>query len=590
MMNDYENQSMYLLFRRLAAHISKKRHYQLSLLFVLILCSSLTEIVSIGAVIPFIAILSSPEQVYSNESLQPIIMFFEFKSAQELALPITFSFIAATLIAGAMRLLLVFVNTRLSFATGHDLSIDIYNKTLRQPFYVHIDRNSSEIVNGVATKTDLVIFQVILPLLNFFGAIVMIVLITLALIIIDPLLAISMMGGIGLIYYSLVRLTSSMLAENSKKIADKSTVRVKSLQEGLGGIRDILLSGTQNTYCKIYEDADLPLRRAQAVNAFISLSPRYAMEALGMVLIATLAISFTTTNDGIASYIPLLGGLAFGAQKLLPMVQLAYQGWSSILGARASLVDTLEFLDQKIPNTNSAKSLTFTKNIFLDNVSFSYQSNNKIVLDGISLDIPKGACIGFVGSTGSGKSTLLDIIMGLLNPTDGKISVDGSILTSDCLTAWQKYICHVPQDIFLADTSIKENIAFGVPLHEIDMQRVVEAALKAQLTAVIDELPLKYQTLVGERGVRLSGGQKQRIGIARALYAESKVLIFDEATSALDGDTEKDVMREIARLDDEVTILMIAHRITTLENCDQIVELKEGKIAQVGDYDSVLLN
>ena len=540
----------------------------------MIFCSSLTEIVSIGAVIPFIAILSSPEQVYSNESLQPIIMFFEFKSAQELALPITFSFIAATLIAGAMRLLLVFVNTRLSFATGHDLSIDIYNKTLRQPFYVHIDRNSSEIVNGVATKTDLVIFQVILPLLNFFGAIVMIVLITLALIIIDPLLAISMMGGIGLIYYSLVRLTSSMLAENSKKIADKSTVRVKSLQEGLGGIRDILLSGTQNTYCKIYEDADLPLRRAQAVNAFISLSPRYAMEALGMVLIATLAISFTTTNDGIASYIPLLGGLAFGAQKLLPMVQLAYQGWSSILGARASLVDTLEFLDQKIPNTNSAKSLTFTKNIFLDNVSFSYQSNNKIVLDGISLDIPKGACIGFVGSTGSGKSTLLDII----------------ILTSDCLTAWQKYICHVPQDIFLADTSIKENIAFGVPLHEIDMQRVVEAALKAQLTAVIDELPLKYQTLVGERGVRLSGGQKQRIGIARALYAESKVLMFDEATSALDGDTEKDVMREIARLDDEVTILMIAHRITTLENCDQIVELKEGKIAQVGDYDSVLLN
>jgi len=306
MINTKSNQSIIYLLKRLWGHISKKRRYQLSVLLILMLFSSIAEIISIGAVIPFLGVLSSPEQVFHYDAIQPIILFFDFRSPEELIWPITISFIAATIFAGLIRLILVFVNTRLSFATGHDLSINIYNKTLFQPFNVHIDRNSSETVTGVATKTDLVIFQVILPFLNLLSSIVMIIIITIALVTLNPLVAISVFGGFGLIYFSLVKLTSFKLLENSQKIADKSTKRVQSLQEGLGGIRDILLSGNQQTYCDIYKNADLPLRRAQANNAFISISPRYVIEAMGLVLITLVAFNFTLENKNIEAAIPLL--------------------------------------------------------------------------------------------------------------------------------------------------------------------------------------------------------------------------------------------------------------------------------------------
>ena len=585
-----EKDSITYLLKRLWRHISKKRHYQLGLLFILMVFSSFAEIASIGAVIPFLGILTSPEQIFQNGAIQPIITFFDFKSSEDLVWPITICFIAATIFSGAIRLALVFVNTRLSFATGHDLSIDIYNKTLFQPFHVHMDRNSSEIINGVAIKTDLVITQILLPFLNFLSSTVMIVFITAALVILNPIVAFSVMGGLGLIYYSLIKLTSFQLLRNSQRIADKTTTRVKSLYEGLGGIRDILLSGTQDTYCNIYKDADLPLRRSQANNAFINLSPRYAMEALGMVLIAIVAFYFTSSDRSIESVIPILGALALGAQRMLPMLQLAYQGWSTMLGGRASLVDTLEFLDQKIPEVNNEVSIDFNKNIILKDISFRYKNDQINVLDKINLEIPKGSCVGFIGPTGSGKSTMLDILMGLLVPTSGKLIVDGKEVLPENAKSWQKNISHVPQDIFLSDSTIKENVAFGIPFHEINMDKVVKAVSMAQLDDVVSDLPEKYNTLVGERGIRLSGGQKQRIGIARALYSESKLMTLDEATSALDGDTEKDVMESIERLDNNLTILIIAHRVTTLKSCNQIVELRGGKVIRSGDYESMLQN
>ena len=588
MINSNEKDSISFLLKRLWRHISKKRHHQLAMLLVLMFFSSAAEILSIGAVIPFLGVLSSPEQVFYSDAIQPIIKFFDFKSPKDLIWPISICFIVATLFAGMIRLILVFVNTRLSFAIGHDLSIDIYKKTLFQPFHIHIDRNSSEIVNGVATKTDLVIFQIILPFLNVLSSMVMISLIGIAIVILNPVIALSVMGGLVLIYYSLIRLTSLTLQQNSQRIADKSTIRVKSLQEGLGGIRDILLSGTQETYCNIYKNADLPLRKSQATNAFISLSPRYAMEALGMVLIAIVAFYVTSGEDSVNSVIPLLGGLALGAQRMLPMVQLAYQGWSSILGGEGSLVDILEFLDQKIIEETNEISVDFDQNIVLENISFRYKNDQLNVLDNIDIEIRKGTRVGFIGTTGSGKSTLLDIVMGLLTPTSGKLIVDGKEVVSKNSASWQKNISHVPQDIFLSDSTIKENIAFGIPYNEINMDKVVKAVSMAQLDDVINNLPEKYNTLVGERGIRLSGGQKQRIGIARALYAESKLMIFDEATSALDGDTERDVMESIERLDHNLTILIIAHRVSTLKGCDQIIEIQGGRIIRSGDYEGML--
>lgn len=267
-------------------------------------------------------------------------------------------------------------------------------------------------------------------------------------------------------------------------------------------------------------------------------------------------------------------------------MQQAYSSWSNLRQNQYSLKDTLEFLDQPLPNEleSTSEPIDFVKEITLDDISFSYPADTKPILQHFSITIPKKSRIGFIGETGSGKSTLLDIIMGLLQPTSGTLKIDGRKIDSSNLRAWQKHVAHVPQNIFLADGTIAENIAFGLPLDQIDEVRVRQAAEQAKINDIIEKLPDGYQTLVGERGVRLSGGQRQRLGIARAIYKQADVIIFDEATSALDSDTENAVMEAIDKLSNELTILIIAHRLSTLKNCTQIIKLPSGQIFDTVDY------
>ena len=435
-----------------------------------------------------------------------------------------------------------------------------------------------------------------LSVFNFISASVMIVAILLALLVIDPVIALMAFIGFALIYGVVVRVSRARLLLNSRRIAKNSTELIKSIHEGLGGIRDVLLDRTQEVFCAVYREADLPLRRAQGNNFFIAQSPRYAMEALGMVLIAVLAYVLTQQSDGIAKAIPILGALALGAQRLLPVLQQAYAAWSNVQGGRASLEDTLALLDQPMPDLQtllySSQKLPFENEITLSNISFRYQSDGQWILRDLDLTISKGARIGFIGTTGSGKSTLLDLVMGLLEQDSGNIYIDNQPLTSHNRGAWQAHIAHVPQTIFLSDSSIAENIAFGVPKHLIDFERVKNAAKQAQITQLIAGWPEAYSTFVGERGVRLSGGQRQRIGIARALYKKADVIIFDEATSALDNETEESVMQAIHDLENQdnnaLTILIIAHRLSTLKNCTQVIELAQGRIARIGSYESMV--
>jgi ATP-binding cassette subfamily B protein len=276
-----------------------------------------------------------------------------------------------------------------------------------------------------------------------------------------------------------------------------------------------------------------------------------------------------------------------GAQRLLPLLQQAYAAWTSIRAGQASLQDSLELLDQPIPddiNHPFALPISFKRCIELKEIAFRYDSKSPYVLKGINLSIIKGSRIGFIGSTGSGKSTLLDIIMGLQQPTSGFMEIDGHPVGSGNFRSWQAHIAHVPQVIFLSDSSIEANIAFGVPKDQINHDRVLQAAQKAKIAETIESWPKKYNTLVGERGIRLSGGQRQRIGIARALYRQADVIIFDEATSSLDNETEEGVMQAIDSLGGELTLLIIAHRLSTLKNCSQIFELGMGGIKRVGRY------
>ena len=586
-----ENQPISSLLKRLWHHISPRRRGQFGLLLVLMLLASFAEILSIGAVLPFLGVLTTPEHIFQLAAAQPFINALNLSEPKQLLFPLTLGFAIASLMAGAMRLLLQWASTRISFATGADLSISIYRRSLYQSYEVHCARNSSEVINGISGKANGVIYSIIVPLLTLISSSVMLITILIALVSIQPVIALSAFFGFGLIYAMIISMTRNQLHVDSHCVARESTQVIKALQEGLGGIRDVLIDGSQETYCQIYSNADLPLRRAQGNSLFISASPRYVMEALGMSLIALLAYKLANEANGVAMAIPILGALALGAQRLLPVLQQAYGSWTQISSGQASLEDALQLLEQPLPSyANRAIStpLLFNQSISIKQLDFRYHHQMPYVLKNINLTIYKGSRIGFMGATGSGKSTLLDIVMGLLHPTNGSLEIDNKKVTQANCRAWQSHIAHVPQAIFLADSTIEENIAFGVPKNKIDIDRVIAAAQQAQIAESIERWPEQYQTFVGERGVRLSGGQRQRIGIARALYKQADVIIFDEATSALDSETEKAVMSAIEGLSDNLTILIIAHRLTTLKNCSQIVELGDGKILRHGSYHDII--
>ncbi len=581
------SQPIVFLIQRLWRHISPRRRSQFGLLLILMLLASFAEILSIGAVLPFLGALTEPQRVFESPVVQPVIRTLGLNSSEQLLLPLTMGFCLAALFAGGMRLLLLWATTRLSFTTGAELSISIYRRTLYQPYAVHCTRNSSEVITGISNKASNLTHSIIVPGLTLISSIAILIAIIGSLLIMEPVIALLIFGGFGSIYLLIVKLTRKKLLTNSQCVAQESIKTTKFLQEGLGGIRDVLIDGSQSAYCQAYATSDLALRRAQGNSAFIGASPRYTMESLGMLLIAVMAYSIAQQPDGIGKAIPMLGAIAIGAQRMLPALQQAYASWSSIRGGQASLQDTLELLDQPLPDDAddpSSEALPFRNNICLQWLGFRYSPQSPYVLKEVDLVIHKGSRIGFVGATGSGKSTLIDIIMGLLPPTDGSIQVDGQVINTANNRAWQAHIAHVPQVIFLTDSSIEENIAFGVPKEHIDRERVRQAAQQAKLSEVVESWPEQYQTVVGERGVRLSGGQRQRIGIARALYKQADVIIFDEATSALDSETEEAVMEAIEGLSQDLTLLIIAHRVTTLKNCAQIIELHNGGIKRAGSY------
>ena len=564
------------MIKKLWQHLTKRRRRQFLLLLILMVLASIMEVVSIGIVVPFLAALTSPEQIYQHQLAQPLIQILEITDPSQLLLPLTIIFVMAILIAAAVRLLLLYVSTRLSYATGADLSIDIYRRTLYQDYSIHTSRNSSEIINSIITKTNIVISQTLVPLITFTSSVVIMIGIISIVFTINAQVALITFSIFALFYWIITFFTKNFLQRNSQLIADQSTQMVKSLQEGLGGIRDVLIDGTQEFYCKLYQNSDLSLRRASGDNVFIASSPRYLMEAIGMILIAILAYSLTLQEGGMVVAIPVLGALAVGAQKLLPALQQAYGSYSLIKGAKSSFIDVLNLLNQPMPYNSSQDLINLTpfeREIVFKDLSFKYTKDTPWILKNLNLSFKKGETVGFIGVTGSGKSTLIDILMSLLSPTSGELLVDGVAITQENRRAWQEHISHVPQNIYLADSTIQENIAFGVKLEKIKEHKVTQAAQQAQIAGVINNLKNKYKAFVGEQGVQLSGGQRQRIGIARALYKDSDVLIFDEATSALDNQTEKKIMQQIAQFKDNQTIFIIAHRLTTLKQCDYIIRL-----------------
>jgi len=576
--------------KQLWGKLTKRRRFQFILLTCIMILGSFLEIISIGIVIPFLGILVAPENFFQNETLQPLFQLFGFSNPSELLLPITLAFCLTALFSNSMRLILVWLSTRISLAAGADLSVGIYRRILYQPYSFHCSRNSSEIISATSNKTNEVVYAIIIPTLAIINSIIIMITIIGALILIDALVAFILLGFLVFIYSIIIFIKRKQLMRESVVIAFETTNLLKALQEGLGGIRDVIIDGSQEIYTKIYQKSDFALRRAQGNNMIIAGSPRFLLEAMGMVAIAIFAYILVQGPGGILTAIPILGAVAIGAQRLLPMIQQAYASWVVVKGHQSSLQDTLELLEKTLPDyadKPSAVTLLFNHNIAIKQMFFRYTQDTPDILKRVNLNIKKGSCVGFIGSTGSGKSTLIDIIMGLLEPSNGTIEVDGIALNIENNRGWQVHIAHVPQHIFLSDASVEENIAFGVEKKNIDFERVQLAAHKAQIATTIESWPKRYQTYVGERGVKLSGGQQQRIGIARALYKNADVIIFDEATSALDDTTENAVMESINNLSKDITVLIIAHRLTTLKNCTNIVKLDNGNLEEIGSYKDI---
>ncbi len=580
---------MFKLIIDLFKFIRNDKKVKLIFLFFLTIFTSLAEVVSLGSLLPFVSFISNPEKTNEIEILNTILNYFQISGYKDTVKFLAYFFILAALVAGLSRIFLLKLSIDLSRLIGTELSSDIFRKILTQNYLKHISVHSAEMISGLTQKVSQA-SGILVSVITLLTSAVLFISILITLIIIDPIISLLSALTFGFVYFIIGLISRKKLIGNSKFISNEQDNVVKILQESLGSVRDIILSRTYNVYFSIYDKSIFNLNRAVSQNAFVNQSPRFFMETVGMVFISGIIIAYTRQDFDLANIIPILAVLALGAQRLLPLMQMIYGNLTVILGSTAGLEDVLKLLRKK-EKTNfiidNDKSFKFNKDITIKNIFFSYKKNSQYALKNINLKIKSGSRVGIIGETGSGKSTLLDIIAGLVKADKGKIYIDNVKLDQKNLKYWYNKISYVPQNIFLLDTSIKQNIALGVNKEEIDIKRIKFALKVSKLDKFVSKHKDGYDLVVGEKGVRLSGGQRQRIGLARAIYRKSSIILFDEATAALDNETEKTVIESINNISKNITTIMIAHRISSLRYCDKIIKIKAGQIEGIYKYKDI---
>ena len=565
------------------------RRVQLLVTFVLTLIGAFAELITLGAVLPVLAIAAHPEAMPTFPLIGPMLVRLSSALGAGPAATAASLLIVAAIGSIVVRIALLWAQQKFTLGLYQDLILRIFARSLRQPYAWYLKQNSSDVLAS-SQQLSTVVLGVVYPLLQAFSSGLMALAMTAFLIYLDPRAALIAGAVIGATYFLISGATRRRSKQISEVLAGVHSRRVQTLQETLGGIRDINLDQSQSVFeDRLYQVEDR-YRRGMVVANMLSSAPRVLVEGIAIVLIAVMAAWYSRQPGGIIGALPVLGALALGAQRMLPMIQIVYQSWTSYAvysGTVGHIVDLLHApVEEMVPLPREAEIRYFSSSIALQQLRFSYEPG-RAALTGLDLAIAKGERIGIIGKTGSGKSTLVDIVMGLLRPSGGVLAVDGDPIGDSNLANWKAQIAHVPQAIFLADASIADNIAFGHLPEGVDQERVLRAARDAGLMEFIADLPDGMATMVGERGMRLSGGQRQRIGIARALYKKASLLILDEATSALDDETEASVMASVEALDPDLTIILIAHRLSTLAGCDRIYRLDSGRIVDQGSYDAV---
>jgi len=549
------------------------------------LCSGIAELLSLGMAYPFLLILDDPDRLWAEPSVQVIAKYTKIANAHQLLLAVALLFAITAILATAVRLLNLWLNDRIAAALGTDLSIDIYRRSLYQSYTVHQRKHSSELIAASTTHVTRSV-EAITALLQALTASVVALSLFTGLLFINWRAALAATSLIGSVYFLLGYFTRQTLRRNSREIANQTRFQVKSIQESLGSIRDVILSSIQERLVQSYYQTDLRKRRLHAANQFITGSPRYVFEALGVVVIALLGVQFVLLNEPSVELIPTLGSLALAAQRLLPALQQVYANLSCLKSYNSDLQAVLAILSQDIYIPDfEVKPLSSFCYLSFNRASYRYDPEQRDVLKYINLQINRGDRLGLIGGSGSGKSTMGDLILGLIQPTMGQLIIDGLDLHDpkhpERLRSWQAIVAQVPQHIFLLDRSFAENIAFGVPTDQIDYERVANSAAMVHISTFIEGYPDGYHTLLGEGGIRISGGQRQRLGIARALYKRPQLIVLDEPTSALDPDTENAITSSFNSFSQDIAIVLITHRISTLKLCNRVVRLDNGAIASV---------
>lgn len=576
------NDSLLSNLRNLFLHIEKKRKIQLIFLLLLTLFTGLTEILSLSAVVPFVQSLTNKN--FINEK-NYILNLFETKNKEQLIIILGLIFSFLYFVNCILRIFLTFFISRLSNITSSEISIKIYRTKLYDSYASYLFTNSKFLISLISQKIYEIAFS-INAIINIISGIFIFICIVSVLIWINPKIMLVSLSFFAIFYFILITLGKKTIKKNSIIINQEETNIIGNLQNGLGGIRDVLLDNTQDFYLSDFKKKHFILSRKKSVNDFIQNSPRYILEGLGIILFVCLLIYWSGRNadqNQILTIFPTLAALAIATQRILPLTNMIYTNFIMVKSRASQIKEVVDALNRNIILSKKdlvvKKSINFQNTIIFNNVSFSYNKNQKYILENINIEIRKNSKVGIIGRTGSGKSTFLDLLMGLLEPDKGSIQIDGVKLSLETYNSWQSKISHVPQKIFLSDASFMENIAFGKPLDEIDLDRVKKVAKKSQIHQFIVKSKNGYDEKVGERGIRLSGGQIQRLGLARALYKDTtEVIIFDEATNSLDIETERIIMRELYSLDPNLTIIIVAHRLNTLNDCDFIFEVKDKRV------------
>ena len=562
----------------MATFIESKRLWQLFLLFLFTLLSSSLEVISVGSIIPFIAVFSSPELIkpeYYSWLTGQIL------DQQHLKLFFGSSFIVIAISAALLRLSLLVLQIKLANKLGAKLALRMYSNCILMDYNFHSNHNSSELISSIVSRSSEIVYNLILPILFSLQGTLTAIFIIITLSILNFQLTIVLASTIFFSYLTFTFLTKKSVLRNGV-IANKQTTNIlKILQEGLGGIRDIKLNKTEKFFIKEFENADLKMRRANAHIQIMSFTPKFLIEGLTITLIAFVIIILDKNNVDLAIQLPVLGALALGVQRLLPSLQQTYSNLTILNGGLPSLEEALSILNFKITQesigSQAITSFNFLDEIKFNNVHFSYDKEN-IYIKEINCSIKKGDFIGIIGETGSGKSTFMDLLLGLLTPELGTITIDGQLLSKHSLIDWQNKIAHVPQKIFLRDNSISSNIGLPELDNTINLDKIELAAKLAEIHDSIIKMTNSYETFVGERGAKLSGGEQQRLGIARALYRNKEILMLDEATSSLDEDTERKILKNIRATFKGRTIVMISHRPASLKLCNKIFKFQNGQL------------